>query len=508
MVHPKTRVILAMMLIATSALTRCVEAATGIGVLREASCPFRVPEGLVLGQNFKFGYVTVPERHAHPAGKTIELAVAIFPSSNENHAPDPIVLNTGGPGGSNMDDFVPAIASDLGHLLLSDRDVVIIELRGLRYSKPNLICKELSEASTALMKQDLSYDQTRTIILKALKASHDRFVREGVNLSAFNNVETAADIDLTMTRLGYDTFNLFGSSAGTLVAQHLIRDYPERVRSVVLNAALPMNSTVLRDMVPNGIATLKRIFAKCNDDRDCQLEYGNIEEQFLSLLDSLEKNPVTIPLKHPKTGEAINYVLNGYRFGAYVFIRMYSTPQIPFLIKRVMGGDYTDVKAHVITMLGMSDFAHGLGHTVFLSEACDFKLSDIKIDPAYSIFAQGATASGLGGEFELSVKQIWSIPPLDPERIALPESSKVPVLVMNGLYDHVIPAKYDRVMRQSSDNCYLFRFDGISHSVVDSAPECALPMALAFLKDPSQAPDSSGLQNYKLRLIAKANSND
>jgi len=30
---------------------------------------------------------------------------------------------------------------------------------------------------------------------------------------------------MIMTILGYDKFNIFGSSAGTMVAQHVMRDY-------------------------------------------------------------------------------------------------------------------------------------------------------------------------------------------------------------------------------------------------------------------------------------------
>ena len=52
---------------------------TEIGKFRDAECPFPLPEGVVPGENFMFGYVSVPEQHSDPGGKTIELAVAIFP---------------------------------------------------------------------------------------------------------------------------------------------------------------------------------------------------------------------------------------------------------------------------------------------------------------------------------------------------------------------------------------------------------------------------------------------
>ena len=181
-----------------------------IGKFKEAPCPFSLPEGLVLGENFKFGYVTVPELHEKFNGKTLQLAVAIFPSFNEKHAPDPVVMNTSGPGKSNMDNFVPQIAAQLGDVILPDRDIVIIELRGLRYSKPFLMCKEVFEARKSMMEKNLNADETKMIIQKALKASYNRFVREGVNLSAFNNIETAADIAMIMTGLGYDKFNIVG----------------------------------------------------------------------------------------------------------------------------------------------------------------------------------------------------------------------------------------------------------------------------------------------------------
>lgn len=471
-----------------------------IGKFKEAPCPFSLPEGLVLGENFKFGYVTVPELHEKYNGKTLQLAVAIFPSYNEKHAPDPVVMNTSGPGKSNMDNFVPQIAAQLGEVILPDRDIVIIELRGLRYSKPFLMCKEVFEARKSMMEKNLNAEETKTIIRKAMKASHDRFVREGVNLSAFNNIETAADIAMIMTGLGYDKFNIVGSSAGTLVAHHVIRDYPERIRCAIMDAGLPIDSTILRDMVPNFIQVLQRYFEECNNDPACKSAYPDLEKRFLNLLDSLNQNPVTIPISDPETGKEINYVFNGYHMAGYVSMSMYYTTQIPYIIDKIIAGDYSDIKGYAGSMLTPNYFANGLGHTIFLSEAGNYSYSDIKIDPAYSTFAKGVTSSGMGGEYELDVKDIWNISKIDSERIQYQKQYNVPVLVLNGMYDPAIPPKYDAVMKKHLNNCYIFRFDGVPHSAFDNATECVLPMVLEFLKDPTKAPDSSCMKNYKLEF--------
>ena len=70
-------------------------------------------------------------------------------------------------------------------------------------------------------------------------------------------------------------------------------------------------------------------------------------------------------------------------------------------------------------------------------------------------------------------------------------------MVLNGLYDPVTPPKYDAVMKKHLNNCYIFRFDGVPHSAFDNATECVLPMVLEFLKDPTKAPNSDCVKNYK-----------
>jgi pimeloyl-ACP methyl ester carboxylesterase len=113
------------------------------------------------------------------------------------------------------------------------------------------------------------------------------------------------------------------------------------------------------------------------------------------------------------------------------------------------------------------------------------------------VFAQGVTRDGLGGAYLLEANEIWNIPKLASKRIQYPEKSDVPVLVLNGKYDPVIPQKYDAEMKKHLTNCYIFRFDGVPHSAFDNATECVLPMVLEFLNDPSHAPDSSCIDNYK-----------
>ncbi len=468
-----------------------------LGKFRDAECPFPLPEGVIQGENFTFGYVTMPELHSQPDGKTIELAVAIFPSTSEEHAPDPLVMNTAGPGKSNMDNFIPQIAGGLGAYILPQRDIVIIELRGLRYSTPFLLLTEVREAKRSVMDQNLSPTETMVVLKKALLASRERFEGEGINLSAYNNVETAADIAMIMEKLGYEKFNMAGSSAGTMVAQHVIRDYPDRVRCAILDAGLPLDPAIMYNYVPSIVNCLKNYFEECRNTPDCNEAFPNLEERFLSLLESLNQNPLMLELKDPVSGKELSYALNGYRLAENVFLQMFYSTQIPFLVSQLVNGDYSTIINQLNYSMIPDYFAFGLGLTVFISEAGSYSLSDIDYDPVYKIFNDGVSMSGMGGEYFLEVNKIWNLGILDPERIQYPEPGDVPAIVLNGKYDPVIPVKYDAVMKQDLNNCYIYRFDGVPHSAFDNATQCVLPMFIQFINDPSKAPDSSCMENYK-----------
>lgn len=486
-----------LLLILSSAIIQGQHAGIEPGIFREAECPFPLPEGVIQGENFKFGYVSVPELHSQPEGKAIKLAVAIFPSTSENHEPDPLVMNTSGPGKSNMDNFIPQIAGGLGNYILPQRDIVIIELRGLRYSEPFLALDEVREAKLSMMDQNLSPSQTMVVLKKAVKASKERLEGKGINLSAYNNVETAADIAMIMEKLGYDTYNMVGSSAGTMVAHHVIRDYPDRVRCGILDAGLPLEPGIMYNYVPSIVNCLKNYFEECRNNPECNEALPNLEERFLNLLETLNQNPLLLDLKDPLSSKEFSYALNGYRLAENVFLQMFYSTQIPLLIGQLVNGDFSAIKNQLNYSLAPNYFADGLGLTVFITEAGSYSLSDIEYDPAYEIFNKGVSISGMGGEYFLEVNKIWNLSILDPERIQFPQPRDVPVIVLNGLYDPVIPVKYDAVMKQDLNNCYIYRFDGVPHSAFDNATPCVLPMLLQFLNDPSKAPDSSCMENYK-----------
>jgi len=471
--------------------------------VNSSTCPFDLPEGLVLGDNFKFGYVNVPEYHESPGKKIITLAVAIFPCSNPNIAQEPIVMNTSGPGKSNIDNFIPQISGGLGNYILTNRDIVIIELRGLRYSSSFLRCDEVFNANIDMLDENLSPEETLKRLGKALRSSRERFESKNIDLSAYNNSETAKDIHMVMDALGYDKFNLIGSSAGTLVAHHVIREKPERIRCAILDAGLPIDSTILYNYIPSIINSLKKYFKECEQDSMCNKSFPNMEERFLVLIDSLNRNPIKIVVINPESGKEINVLINGYRLAEHVLMNMFYSTQIPYLIGNILNGDYSSFNDFASGKLTPKYFADGLGNTIFINEAGNYTLSDINIDPKYKTFADGITLSGLGGKYLLEVKKLWNIKLAKSSNTGIYKTYETPLLVLNGKYDPVIPIQFDEVLRKQYSNCYIYRFDGVPHSAFDNATSCVLPMILEFLNNPTQAPNSDCMANFRQKYVVK-----
>lgn len=464
-----------------------------IGKFEAAPCPVELPPGIELGDNVEFGYVTVPERHARPEGPVIQLAVARFRGGSENPAPDPVVLNTGGPGDSNMDQFLPLLAGPAGPVVLAERDAVIVELRGLRYSKPALVCEEVYEAQLAMVGEDVKGAEANGKLLDGMRSCHQRLVAEGIDLSAYNNVETAADIALILSSLGYEKFNLFGSSAGTIVAQHVIRDFPERVRSVVLNAAVPLGRPWLAEMMPNAAASLEKAFRQCAGDSACAAAYPDLENRFFALLDKLNEEPVTLPVSNPVDGETVDFVLNGDRLSTWLFSTMYSNTQIPATVGRFLEGNFEELQSGPHLFFPMTRFTYGLSYSIFGSEAVGYTLEDTRVAGRYAAFADGC-AMFFGPRLQVQARDFWAVDALDPAKRG-PLHSDVPVLILNGELDHILPPRYAKDAAERLPNGHLYLFPGVAHSPVDHG-DCALGMLLQFIHDPSQAPDSTCMESF------------
>jgi hypothetical protein len=92
-------------------------------------------------------------------------------------------------------------------------------------------------------------------------------------------------------------------------------------------------------------------------------------------------------------------------------------------------------------------------------------------------------------ELPFEICQAFNVEPA-PEDANQPVVSDLPVLVMAGEYDPVTPPSWGEQAAATLSNGFYFEYPGFGHGS-SMSEGCPRQMALAFLQDPSQAPDSA-----------------
>src|SRR5947209_13862722 len=123
---------------------RVAHAQTSVPRFDPAPCPFKPAGGIAEGKNLRCGYLVVPENRSAAGSRTIRLAVAIFKSPAAHPASDPVVFLQGGPGAGALG-IAPFINSSSLPAWTGDRDLILIDQRGTRYSQPSLACPEVTK---------------------------------------------------------------------------------------------------------------------------------------------------------------------------------------------------------------------------------------------------------------------------------------------------------------------------------------------------------------------------
>ena len=461
----------------------------GVPGFESAECQFEIPPG----QTVECGYLIVPEDRSQPDGPTIRLHVAIFRSHSDNPAPDPIVYLAGGPG-ENALEAVPLVFNERFAAFLADRDFIIFDQRGVGYSEPALDCQELIDLAYETLDQDLSPEEGVALGTEALFECRDRLVSEGVNLAPYSSAESAADLNDLRLALGYEEWNLYGISYGTRLALTTMRDYPEGIRSVILDSSYPLQISLYTEMPANLDRALNVFFDGCAADPTCSEAYSELETVFWELVDQLNATPVTFPVTQPLSGETYDVLMNGDGLIGFLFKSLYSTEVIPALPKIIFDtrdGNYDTLALLMGSFLVDMEFVStGMHYSVQCGEEVHFSTPE-ELAAACEAYPE------LRGLFYdmcdldegiCAICEAWGAKEADPIENE-PVSSDIPTLVLAGEYDPITPPAWGEMVADTLSNSFYFECPGVGHGASVSGEECPLNIALAFLDDPTTEPD-------------------
>lgn len=448
---------------------------------------FLTPERL----GFECGYVTVPETHANPNGPTIRIPVAVRLASSSTAAPDPLFLAQGGPGGDAFM-FFSLLAPNTP--IASNRDLVIFNQRGTLYAEPDLICEEVWDSRIPIFRTD-DEDEAEQLGEDAFNQCFERLVNEeGIDLSAYDSLENAADINMIRQALGYDSYNFYGVSYGTLLGLHLINTQPDGLRSVVLDSVVPTQLNFVEQVPLTENRAYDEYLAFCSENPTCQSLYPNLEQRVTALYEELNEDPKTVRLTDGETGDSVRTEINGDTLRSIIFQLFYLRDfyaVFPRLVEDLEEGNFLFIEAIYPLFAFDRTLSEGMYYSVVCAEDNDFSPEEIDLSGVRPFIAENIR------EELQDIKEgcnIWNVEPL-PDSIDDPVQSDIPVLLLSGRFDPITPPSYAALAAETLPNSYNYVDPIGSHGVAFGGSTCLTRIVADFLNNPTSEPSAACLEN-------------
>lgn len=290
------------------------------------------------------GHVIVRENRQKPESNLIELVFVRFKSTSDKPG-YPVVYLDGGPGSSaiglaGIPDYMRAFQK-----LREVGDVILLDQRGVGRSRPNLTFR-----ASASLPTDVFAD--REVALRAFKerakSATEHFRSKGIDILAYNSVESANDVDDLRKALGVEKLNLVGFSYGTHLGLACIRYHGKNLNRVVLIGTEGPDHT---DKLPStSDASIRRLSALVAKDPELGPKMPDLTGTLKRTLDRLEKEPVTVTITDQRTKKPVDVKVGKIGLQFLIMRDLGDTndlPVFPLWFYTMDKGDYSVLKRFV-----------------------------------------------------------------------------------------------------------------------------------------------------------------
>lgn len=442
-------------------------------------CPFGNPTGY----DYSCGMVTVPENHLVDNGETIQLAVAIIHSENPNPEADPVLYLAGGPGAENVITASQMPLQFNFNTILVNRDVIIVDQRGMGLSQPNFNCVPFTGINDAF-NLDIEAYQAR------MADCIPEFEAEGIDWQVYTTEQNAADLALIPGLLGYETYNIFGQSYGTVLAQVMLRDYPENIRSAVLDSVIPISVNSFEQAPLNDAHLFSIVEADCQADLACRLAYPNLRETYFDTYFRLTDNPVILHV------DGSDFPVTGRMFADFVHINMTSRAGIanlPALITAFAENDLDIVIGFLEGIIArpVEDYPN---QALLMTMICPGVAPYTSVEQIIAVHSTVEEPFRKASFNEITWLMCQSWEGVPPANRTLPDSD-IPTLLLAGDYDVLAPPYWAEEVAGSLSNASFISLPYTGHLTNSSG--CAQGLIVNFFNDPSQTVDSACTDDIK-----------
>jgi pimeloyl-ACP methyl ester carboxylesterase/ketosteroid isomerase-like protein len=359
-------------------------------------------------------------------GRKIALKIALLPALSATPAPDPLFIIAGGPGApaTEMADFAARVFAKVRR----ERDIVLVDQRGTGGSN-GLSCDLYGET-----RQGHLGDLFPPGAIKACRAEWER----RADLRLYTTPIAMDDLDDVRAALGYERINLYGTSYGTRAAQVYLRQYPNRVRSMILKGMTPLSDIIPAVMARDAQRSLEIVFDDCAREEACRKAFPNLKQEFAEVLARFERGSVAVEMIDEKTGKTELVEISRGAF-ATTLRSLLQVPtaiaRVPMMIHQAYKGDFSPfaINTHSIRSGATKGLYYGMFLSVINAEDLSF------IDPKH--VAHESAGTFMGDYYYQQLVQACGLLPRGavPRNYHDPVRSDVPVLFVSGHLDSSTP---------------------------------------------------------------------
>ena len=454
----------------------------------ETFYPYYVPlkHETAIWESISWGYLSVPENWNIPEGKKIKVAVAILKNLSNIKDADAVVYLEGGPGAS----CIRNIGFWKRHPLRENNDIILFDVRGAGFSQPRL-CPDLGKEFMKLLAKDQTAEEFITKKTAAVMTCRQDMLNRNIDISAYNSLFVSKDLNALKIKLGYEKWHVLAASYGTYMAQVYGSNFPDDVKSLLLDSSISDISTFYIKNTENFMNALSRVFNNCKNDPDCNSDYPDLEQVFYKTIADLEKNPIMVPVDERIT-ESKEFIVNAEEFKLAVQQGLYNKSLIeviPLLIYQFHNRNLDAISNLVIAFSSFLSLDYGQFYCVSCNEVLpNNDLSKYEDNTAQFQDLRGGL-SFYKSDFTICKK--WN-EPLDDSlmhhhNLAKLADLSIPVIIFAGEFDPITPESNGQEVAENFRNAYVINARTYGHA--PSYTRIGNKVVEAFINNPSLKPD-------------------
>jgi pimeloyl-ACP methyl ester carboxylesterase len=466
-------------------------------------CPFRGSIEYEPGE-VSCGLITAPENREVPDSRLIQLhyvKIAAWGEDESTHRDDPVIYLTGGPG-VGVDTYVERLKD---HNVAEHRDLYILEQRGIGASGE--FCELYNNVQPALGGDVTSMEAMQIAEAERTRLCFQEARAQGIDLSGYNTVENARDVQALREALGLEEWNIWGISYGSHLGQMVLRIDPEGTRAMVIDAIVP------NDL--NGLFDYGRIFSQvvtnfastCDGGAMCE----DLEARLYATIDSLSETPVILQIDEseafPGGQQWVPPAIAAYLPFSMAYEQS-EHPAVPSVIQAV--ANFAESRDPVIiagleAVLAAPDDEAGF---IFPGMSAAIRCNDGYVQEALDAYSktplgrwEGVLGTEAGSAYAAQMCVEEGLAPRDRADYALVQTD-VPTLIVNGDWDPVTPPWLAEYIHEAMPGSRLIITPFAGHGPTRSMPECAGPVMTAFFDNPDvNALDATCLEEGEPRPV-------